>query len=122
MSRYDMECLLRRNRVRGYPTPFVGVYFLKWTEFVKIGYAGDVAKRCAALRWSIPTGTFQPLAWIYTSGRMRRMMDGERAMEQDIHALLAEHQAHGEWFHYNDAVRTFIDAHGMPWPVPWVYR
>lgn len=35
-------------------------------------------------------------------------------IERRMHALLAAHRAHGEWFHYNDHVRRAIAEHMRP--------
>lgn len=77
------------------------VYFIRCGEFVKIGYAADVAARLATLQ----TGTPHELEIMHVT-------PGGVAEEGRLHALFAEERVRpgGEWFRLSARVTDYIAA------------
>lgn len=75
------------------------VYFIQCqvTRLIKIGIAGNVAKRFRKLQTQSPTD----LALLKT-------MTGGRALEAELHAMFAEHRHHGEWFSPHDDLMKYL--------------
>jgi hypothetical protein len=85
-----------------------------WTYFiqgvplspVKIGRAIDVASRLKSLQ----TGTPHEL-------RTLLVLNGDREME--MHGRFSKHRIRGEWFHWCDEIRQFIDDNFEARPRVW---
>ena len=83
-------------------------YFIQGVPLspVKIGRAIDVASRLKSLQ----TGTPHEL-------RTLLVLDGDREME--MHDRFARHRIRGEWFHWCDEIRQFIDENLDARPRVW---
>lgn len=78
------------------------VYFISdGAGYIKIGRAGDPAKRLAALQTSTP----HSLTIIAT-------VDESVFSEKQIHDRFAHWRVRGEWFHDHEAIRAFAAAYG----------
>ncbi|MCO5072050.1 MAG: GIY-YIG nuclease family protein [Rhizobiaceae bacterium] len=85
------------------PKP-ASVYIIRAGDYVKIGKAGNVAKRLASLRTSSPV----ELTLLHTISDH----DGH-ALEKTLHSQFAHLRAQGEWFHYKGDLSAWVDE-GCP--------
>lgn len=96
---------------------YIGVYFVRWGAFIKIGTAHDVVARRQALETSLPEGDVEPLGWIHIPYlRWRRSNQDRYKHEARIHETLSAYRVRGEWFRDCETVRRFIDRYCYPWP------
>jgi len=73
------------------------VYFVAAPGRIKVGFTRKPERRLTALR----RADMEELTVI-------AIIDGERALEKKLHAILAEHQLRGEWFKDCERVREII--------------
>lgn len=74
------------------------IYFIKTGEAVKIGYTQDVEARLKTYRTHNPDVT------------LLRVIPGDKDTEKFLHDKLKIHRTTGEWFTYNENVRSTIEA------------
>jgi hypothetical protein len=75
------------------------VYFASCGPFVKIGHTrGPIWGRLEEIQFGAPDYI-----------ELLAIIDGDRRTEKEIHRALSAHRNRGEWFHFNDSVREFID-------------
>lgn len=89
------------NRARRRSPKRPVVYFVRAGEFVKIGTATDAAKRLTELQ----TGCPYELS-------LAKTIPGSIKEEQHLHGRFAHLRSRpsGEWFHYRDDLRAFVEA------------
>ena len=76
------------------------VYFIKAENRLKIGYAEDPSKRIPSIQTSSP---FQLEVLL--------IIDGDYSVESDLHKRFQDFRVSGEWFEFNDEIKSFIDEH-----------
>lgn len=79
----------------GKPPPQGYVYFIGYTDRIKIGHSITPKDRTAA---------FQP-------DQVLLVLPGTRAHEKALHALFKPHRIRGEWFHRDQELLDFIAEH-----------
>lgn len=94
LAKADGEKPWRRRARKSY------IYFIRAGDMVKIGVSVDPSKRFEALQTGCPIKC--ELVHIEYGGIER---------EAHHHQRFAELREHGEWFRYEDALRTFLDAY-----------
>jgi hypothetical protein len=75
----------------------MAVYFVKSGKHFKIGYSDDVPRRLSQLR----TGCAESLDLL-------AVIPGPMRLEKQLHELLRDYRAQGEWFRYNGKARAFV--------------
>lgn len=75
------------------------VYFIEAVglDLVKIGYAVDLEKRFTNLMTASPAAL-----------TLLGVLPGGAKLEMELHAKLADHRAHGEWFHKTPEVMAVV--------------
>jgi DNA-binding Xre family transcriptional regulator len=76
------------------------VYFIKAENRLKIGYAEDPSKRIPSIQTSSP---FQLEVLL--------IIDGDYSIERDLHQKFQDFRVSGEWFEFNDDIKSFINEH-----------
>ncbi len=100
-AHWECESILQHRLISSRTSDRRCVYFLQSGGRrgpVKIGVAGDVARRHASLQSGNPQ-------------RLRRLFVIEgagRAMEQWLHARFSEHRTGGEWFRFAPEIAGFL--------------
>lgn len=74
------------------------IYFISHTEYIKIGYTSDIARRLTELQTSCPI-KMSVLA----------LIEGEMSDEIALHDKFSHLSSHGEWFHYSAEIDDFIN-------------
>lgn len=80
------------------------VYFIRTGKFVKIGYTANAESGKRRLE-QIQSANPLPV-------NMVMLLDGSHERESDLHARFIHLHKQGEWFHYEDELREFIELHG----------
>lgn len=75
------------------------VYFIKAGDFIKIGFALDVATRVKALQ----TGSAETLQLLW-------QCPGDQKEEANWHAKFHEQHKRGEWFRYEGQLKEFLES------------
>lgn len=83
----------------------MSVYFCRVGRYIKIGNSCNPWKRARSYFYG--AGHPHDIDWSQPM-EMLGIVYGERDEEQEIHAALADHCMHGEWFADCEAVRDFI--------------
>ena len=71
------------------------VYFIKAENRLKIGYAEDPSKRIPSIQTSSP---FQLEVLL--------IIDGDYSVERDLHQRFQDFRVSGEWFEFNNEIKT----------------
>ncbi|RUW04012.1 MAG: GIY-YIG nuclease family protein [Mesorhizobium sp.] len=74
------------------------IYFVRAGEFVKIGFAKEVADRLPRLQTGSPVKLELLMA-----------IEGKASLERDFHRKFASLRAHGEWFTLDGALSAYLD-------------
>jgi hypothetical protein len=92
---------VRRQRVHKKPDREGHVYVLYDAErdTYKVGFTQDVVVRTAQIQAASGAALI-----------LVRSREGTTADERRLHAQMAEHRRHGEWFHMNDTLREWLAA------------
>jgi len=86
------------------------VYLAAWgDEFVKIGYSSNVRQRMKAIQSTCPVPV-RLLGWL----------SGGQTVETRLHHRFAASRHVGEWFHFTDEIRAFVDNECFHGPAPIV--
>lgn len=80
-----------------------GVYFLRHEQLVKIGMAGDIRKRVAAIQYVCPVAP-SLIFEILTADRAEA-----KQLEASLHRRFASSRVRGEWFTREPLIATFIE-------------
>lgn len=75
------------------------IYFIKHTEYVKIGYTSDILSRLSGLQVSCPIKL-----------SLLGLIDGTIEDEQDLHKKFIQLKTSGEWFKYTSEMEDFIQS------------
>lgn len=85
------------------------IYFIKHTDFVKIGFTDNILKRLSQLQVSCPI-KLEVLA----------LIDGVGSDERLLHEQFTKHNSEcGEWFMYDEAMKKYIES--LPRELMWKY-
>lgn len=84
---------------RTVPPKTSSVYFVRSGDRVKIGTSHKPKQRIRDLQIANPDG----LEVLHT-------MPGTFAEERQLHKQFAAHRLHGEWFHYSDEIRAYVEG------------
>lgn len=74
------------------------IYFIKHTDFVKIGYTSDICRRLSQLQISCPVKL-----------QVIGIVEGTIEDESNYHAQFDKFHSHGEWYCYSRELEDFID-------------
>ncbi|TIU70598.1 MAG: GIY-YIG nuclease family protein [Mesorhizobium sp.] len=74
------------------------LYFVRAGDFVKIGFAKEVADRLPRLQTGSPVKLELLMA-----------IEGKASLERDFHRKFASLRAHGEWFKLDGALSAYLD-------------
>ena len=75
------------------------IYFIKHTDFVKIGYTGDISARLTQLQISCPVKL-----------NVLGLIDGNLEDEAIYHEKFKHLSSSGEWFKYSEELSKFIET------------
>ena len=75
------------------------IYFIKHTEYVKIGFTNDINNRLSQLQVSSPIKLF-----------ILGLIEGTVEDEYMYHLKFKNLHCHGEWFKYTDEINKFIET------------
>jgi hypothetical protein len=75
------------------------IYFIKHTEYVKIGFTNDINNRLSQLQVSSPVKLF-----------ILGLIEGTVEDEYMYHLKFKNLHCHGEWFKYTDEINKFIET------------
>ena len=79
------------------------VYFVSGDDqFIKIGFTTDLKKRIASLNTASPRAL-----------RVRLVLDGSLELEQELHTKFSRYRANGEWFHFSEEIRQYIEDNSL---------
>jgi DNA-binding XRE family transcriptional regulator len=73
------------------------IYFIKNTDFVKIGYTDDIYRRLSQLQVSSPKKL-----------ELLGLVEGTFEDEKKYHKKFNEFYSHGEWFYYSQKLDDYI--------------
>jgi DNA-binding XRE family transcriptional regulator len=84
------------------------IYFIKHTEYVKIGYTNKIKTRLSVLQISCPVKL-----------EVLGLIEGNREDERNYHKMFKPASSSGEWFEYNTELQIFIE--GLSDDLLWKY-
>ena len=84
------------------------IYFIKHTEYVKIGYTNKIKTRLSVLQISCPVKL-----------EVLGLIEGNREDERNYHKMFKPVSSSGEWFEYNTELQIFIE--GLSDDLLWKY-
>jgi hypothetical protein len=94
---HSVRTLVAELRRLGQPVP--AVYFLKSSEFIKIGYAADFEARLRELQTGNPVEL-----------ELLGLLPGPRSLEYTIHAAFRDERERGEWFRLEGRLAQFLTS------------
>ena len=86
----------------------VMIYFIKHTEYVKIGYTNRIKPRLSTLQISCPVKL-----------EVIGLIEGSREDERKYHNIFKPAGSSGEWFEYNKELQIFVE--GLSDDLLWRY-
>jgi len=86
----------------------VMIYFIKHTEYVKIGYTNRIKPRLSTLQISCPVKL-----------EVIGLIEGSREDERKYHNMFKLAGSNGEWFEYNKELQIFVE--GLSDDLLWRY-
>lgn len=84
------------------------IYFIRHSEYVKIGYTNDILKRLSHLQVSSPV-KLEVLA----------LVEGDISKEREYQEEFKHLSCSGEWFNYNEELQKFTNS--LPLDLMWKY-
>jgi DNA-binding XRE family transcriptional regulator len=84
------------------------IYFIKHTEYVKIGYTDRIKLRLSTLQISCPVKL-----------EVLGLIEGNREDEKNYHKMFKPAGSSGEWFEYNTELQIFVE--GLSDDLLWKY-
>ena len=75
------------------------IYFIKHTDYVKIGYTDRIKLRLSTLQVSCPVKL-----------EVLGLIEGNREDERNYHKMFKPVNSSGEWFEYNTELQIFVES------------
>jgi DNA-binding XRE family transcriptional regulator len=75
------------------------IYFIKHTDYVKIGYTDRIKLRLSTLQVSCPVKL-----------EVLGLIEGNREDERNYHKMFKPASSNGEWFEYNTELQIFVES------------
>ena len=75
------------------------IYFIKHTDYVKIGYTDRIKLRLSTLQVSCPVKL-----------EVLGLIEGNREDERNYHKMFKPASSSGEWFEYNTELQIFVES------------
>lgn len=77
------------------------VYFIGMggTDFVKIGFTGDIDSRLSKMRSDNPCDL-----------RVLACYEGDRLLERSYHRKFVRSRVRGDWFRFSEEIKKFLEA------------
>ena len=75
------------------------IYFIKHTDYVKIGYTDRIKLRLSTLQVSCPVKL-----------EVLGLIEGNREDERNYHKMFKPISSSGEWFEYNTELQIFVES------------
>jgi hypothetical protein len=79
------------------------IYFIVCGDYIKIGYSDNPEKRLVQMQTGSPIDMSLALK-----------IEGTRATEQEMHSRFSRLRVRGEWFHFDEELRDFVNGHFPP--------
>jgi DNA-binding transcriptional regulator YiaG len=73
------------------------IYFIRHTDYVKIGYTNDINRRMSDLQISCPVKI-----------DLMALVEGDMAEESRYHEMFSNYYSHGEWFRFSKEIEDFL--------------